>query len=673
MMNKIIALCGVAFLGLNISITAQTKEENTSDNSVILTVGSEVVSLADFKYIYSKNNRDSVITSEGLDEYMELFVKFKLKVMEAEALGMDTVEAFTKELAGYRKQLTRPYLVDMELLDELVLEAHNRKQEEIHARHILVSVKPEASPSDTLRAWNRISKLRNRVNAGEDFTTVAKSKGGSDDPSVVDNGGDLGWFTAFQMVYAFEDAAYNTSVGELSEIVRTRFGYHFLEIDGRREARGEIQVAHIMVGVNDASKKAMVQSAKSTIDAVASFLKSGEMFESLALKYSDDATTASKGGVLPWFGTGKMVEEFENASFNLENNGDVSEPFLTTYGWHIVKRVGFKPLETFDNDERQLRKKVSRDSRADVTRSSFLNKLKKEYDFKLDKKRVSYLASIATGIDSVFYKGHPIENVKKSELRRVLFSIQENVTTVADFLAYANAQKPRGLIRTPKAILEGMIDSMIEEELLAFEDSRLEDKHNEFRMLIEEYHDGILLFELTDEMVWSKAVRDTSGLERYHELNNDLFMWQERLELGIYTCEDEGVSKVVKKAVKKGHDLVAVRRELIVERPLALKMEEGLFSMGDNNWADSVFTAISNKTLSLDSKSPRFMTLNSGDNGVILIEVVDMNAPTHKTLDEARGQVIASYQDFLENEWIDGLRLKYPVSIKKDVLYQLID
>ena len=672
-MNKIIALCGVAFLGLNISVSAQTKEENTSDNSVILTVGTEVVSLADFKYIYSKNNRDSVITEEGLDEYMELFVKFKLKVMEAEALGMDTVAVFKKELAGYRKQLTRPYLVDMELLDELVLEAHNRKQEEIHAKHILVSVKPEASPSDTLRAWNRISKLRNRVNAGEDFTTLAKSKGGSDDPSVVDNGGDLGWFTAFQMVYAFEDAAYNTSVGELSEIVRTRFGYHFLEVDGRRDARGEIQVAHIMVRVNDASKKALVESAKSTIDAVASFLKSGETFESLALKYSNDATTASKGGVLPWFGTGKMVEEFENASFNLEHNGDVSEPFLTTYGWHIVKRVGFKPLETFANDKRQLIKKVSRDSRADVTRSSFLNKLKKEYDFKFDEKRVSHLVTIAAGIDSVFYKGHPLKNVKKSELSRALFSIQENVTTVSDFIGYANAQKPRGLIRTPKAILEGMIDSMIEEKLLAFEDDRLEDKHNEFRMLIEEYHDGILLFELTDELVWSKAVRDTSGLEQYHELNNELFMWQERLELGVYTCEDEEVSKAVKKAVKKGHDLVALRHELIEERPLALKMEDGLYAIGDNNWADSVFTAISNKTFSLDSKAPRFMTINIGDNSVILIDVIDILEPTHKTLDEARGQVIASYQDFLEDEWIEGLRLKYPVSIKTDVLYELID
>ena len=228
-------------------------------------------------------------------------------------------------------------------------------------------------------------------------------------------------------------------------------------------------------------------------------------------------------------------------------------------------------------------------------------------------------------------------------------------------------------MRSARAILDGMIDSMIEEELLAFEDSRLEEKHNEFRMLIEEYHDGILLFELTDEMVWSKAVKDTTGLEKYHELNNGLFMWQERLELAIYTCEDEVVCKTVKKAVKKGNDIVALRRELIAERPLALKMEDGLFSMGDNNWADSVFTAISNKTLSLDSKSPRFMTLKIGDNGVILIDVIAVIKPMHKTLDEARGQVIASYQDCLENEWIDRLRMKYPVSIKKDVLYELID
>ena len=673
MMNRIIVLFGLAVFGLNNSVSAQNKEVNTSENATVLTVGEETVNLADFKYIYSKNNRDSVVTSEALDEYMELFVKFKLKVMAAEALGMDTVAEFTKELAGYRKQLTRPYLVDMELLDELVLEAHNRKQEEIHARHILVSVKPDALPSDTLRAWNRISELRNQVKAGENFTTVAKSKGGSDDPSVAENGGDLGWFTAFQMVYSFEEAAYNTEVGKLSEIVRTKYGYHFLKVDGRREARGEVQVAHIMIRVADASKKALVQSAKTTIDAVAEFLKKGEKFESLALKYSDDATTASKGGVLPWFGTGKMVEVFENASFNLQENGELSEPFLTNYGWHIIKRVGYKPLETFDDVERQLRKKVSRDTRADVTRSSFLNKLKKEYGFTLDTKRVSNLESVVQGIDSVFYQGHPIENVKKSELGKVLFSIQKNNTTVSDFIDFTKSQKAKGLASSPTERLKKLIDAMIEQELLAFEDSRLEYKHNEFRMLIEEYHDGILLFELTDELVWSKAVRDTTGLEKYHEENNDLFMWEERLKLGIYTCEDEGVSKTVKKALKKGSDMVEIRRELIADRPLALKMEDGLFSLGDNNWADSVFASIADNILTFDTKSPTFMTLNIGDNGVILIDVKEMIEPMRKTLEESRGQVIASYQDSLEKEWILRLRNEYPVSIHTEVLYELID
>ena len=670
-MNRIIFLLGVAFYGLNFNISAQTL--STTSSQIVLTVGDEDVTLDDFKHIYSKNNRDSVMTMEALNEYMELFVKFKVKVKEAEALGMDTVAAFTKELSGYRKQLARPYLVDMDLLDELVIEAHNRKQEEIHARHILVSVKPEASPSDTLRSWNRIVTLRNRVKTGEDFIAVAKSKGGSDDPSVVDNGGDLGWFTAFQMVYSFEDAAYNTPVGELSEIVRTRFGYHFLEVDGRRDARGEIQVAHIMVRVADASKKAMVQSAKSTIDAVAEFLKQGEKFESLALKYSDDVTTASKGGVLPWFGTGKMVEEFEDAAFNLENNGDISEPFLTNYGWHIVKRVSFKPLETFENVERELRKKVSRDSRADITRSSFLNKLKKEYDFKIDTRRVTNLKTLVSTIDSVFYKGHHIENVRKSELSKELFSIAIESVTVSDFIHYANSQKVKSLERSSVMILESLINSMINEKLLAYEDSRLEGKHNDFRMLIDEYHDGILLFELTDELVWSKAVRDTTGLELFHKNNNDMFMWGERLELGIYTCEDEKIAKQVKKAVKKGDDMVALRRDLITERPLALRIEDDLYSEGDNNWADSVFTALENGTLSLNSKSPRFMTLNVGENGIVVIDVRKLNTPTHKSLEEARGQVIASYQDFLENEWVNNLKLKYPVSVNLEVLHQLIN
>ena len=252
----------VAFTALFCNLTlAQTS------NKVVLKVGDESVTLSDFEHIYKKNNDDVAVTKEGLDEYMDLFVKFKLKVVEAEALGMDTASDFKRELAGYRKQLARPYLVDTELLDEIVHEAYDRQQTEIRARHILVTVGENAVPADTIRAWNRINKLKDRIKAGEDFTTVAKSKNGSDDPSVTQNGGDLGWFTAFKMVFPFEEAAYNTPLGELSEIVRTRFGYHFLEVTDKRDAKGEIQVAHIMVRVSDTQNKTLLHQGKTEIDA----------------------------------------------------------------------------------------------------------------------------------------------------------------------------------------------------------------------------------------------------------------------------------------------------------------------------------------------------------------------------------------------------------------------
>jgi peptidyl-prolyl cis-trans isomerase SurA len=663
---------GFTMIGSFLEIQAQTDSEDIQ-TEYVLTVGGEGVTLNDFKHIYGKNNRDSIITPELLDEYMDLFIKFKLKVMEAEYLGMDTVADYIKELAGYRKQLARPYLVDIDLLDELVQEAFDRQQEEIHARHILVSVNPDALPADTIRAWRRISLLKARVESGEDFTEVAKSKGGSDDPSAADNGGDLGWFTAFSMIYNFEVAAYSTPVGEISNIVRTRFGYHFLKVDGRRDARGEVQVAHIMVRVPDVTQKAMLESTKATIDAVSAFLNAGETFESLALKYSDDATTASKGGVLPWFGTGKMVEEFENNSFALENDGDISEPFLSSYGWHIVKRLGFKGLVSFDEVKNSLKKKVSRDSRADKTRSSFLNKLKSEYGFTQDARRVSNLVISVNQTDSVFHKGHPIENVKKSELGRSLFSIDGNKTTVQDFINYANTQKHRGLNRPSEMILKSLIHQMVEENLLAYEDERLEDKHSDFRLLIEEYHDGILLFELTDNKVWSRAVRDTSGLEEFHANNSELFMWPERLDIAVYTCEDAKLAKKVKKGVKKGADIESMRRELIGERPLAIRTESALYPEGTNTWADTVFYAISKGTFNLKSKAPRFMTFEVGVEGIVLVDVRELVPPTPKSLEEARGQVIASYQDHLEKEWIMALRRKYPIEINTSVLYSLID
>lgn len=638
----------------------------------VLDIAGERVSLADFEHVFGKNNRDSVYTVEALDEYMELFINFKLKVREAEALGMDTAEVFKKELAGYRTQLARPYLVDTELLDALVMEAFERKKQEVRASHLLVSVGAKASPSDTLKAWNRIQNLRSRVVAGEDFETVARSKGGSEDPSVASNGGDLGWFTAFQMVYPFECAAFQTEVGDVSEVVRTRFGYHILKVGSKRKAHGEVQVAHIMVRMPDDAPQDQVANAEGRIQEVLRLLRSGQDFDALALKYSEDPSTAAKGGLLPWFGTGKMVEPFEEAAFGLDNIGDLAGPIRTNYGFHILKLVDKKELPSFEEIQRELTKKVRRDSRAEITKTSFVRGLQAEYDAEISTRRRDALVRAGSGIDSLFHPGHPLTGVKSSELSRTLFSVAGQDHTVGDFVDWVNASRVRNLDLPSADKVKQEVDRFLESLLLAHEDTQLERKHNDFRLLMEEYHDGILLFELTDQNVWSRAVKDTAGLVAYHEANHDDFMWDDRLDVAIYTCEDADIAKKVRKALRKSGDIETLRRNLISERPLALRAETGLFSRGDNAWADRAFSALTEGALVADKKGMLLLETSEGGAQIILVEVKSQLGPTPKTLDECRGQAIAAYQDHLEQVWIEQLRMKYPHDINREALYSLV-
>ena len=643
-----------------------------AQSSDVLDIAGERVSLEDFQHVYGKNNRDSVYSVEALDDYMELFINFKLKVREAEAMGMDTAEAFITELAGYRSQLARPYLVDGDLLDTMVEEAYQRKGMEVRASHILVSVDDNATPADTLAAWNRIQGIRARVTSGGDFEAVARSKNGSDDPSAASNGGDLGWFTAFQMVYPFECAAFNTPEGEVSTVVRTRFGYHILNVVGKRKARGEVQVAHIMVRMPSDAPQDQVANAEGRIQEVKRLLLSGESFESLALKYSEDPSTANKGGLLPWFGTGKMVESFEDAAFGLEEPGDLAGPVRTDYGFHLLKLMDKKTLPTFEESRRELSKKVRRDSRAEITKTSFVRALKGEYGATVSNRRREALKAAAIKVDSLFYPGHPLEGVRKSELGRTLFSVAGSPRTVEDFLTWANAGKIRNVDRPQAAMVSQEIDNYVAQELLAYEDTQLEAKHNDFRLLMEEYHDGILLFELTDQKVWSRAVKDTTGLMEFHGQNRNEFMWEERLDAGIHTCEDAKIAKKVRKELRKNSDIEGLRRELIAERPLALRNEFGKFVEGENGWADRAFEALRDGSLAPDKHGLTILETTEGGDQIILVHVKEHMMPEPKELDECRGQAIAAYQDHLEKEWIMELRRKYPHDINREALYSLV-
>ena len=360
------------------------------EEKVLLTIGSHKVSLSEFEWIYQKNNTQNINNqSTTIEEYLDLYINFKLKVVEAENLGMDTLGTFKKELAGYREQLAKAYLTDIATIETLTQEAYNRLKTEVNISHILVKLKNNPTPEDTLTAFEKAIAIRSRIELGESFESIAR--GTSDDPMAKTNGGNLGYFNAFQMVYPFENAAYKNDTGIVTMPVRTKFGYHILRINDKRESQGKVKTAHIMVAVPRGSGKKVIDSAKVKIFRIYKLLNNGESFTELAKKYSDDRGSAQDGGELPWFGTGRMVPEFEKAAFSINENGDICEPVQTNFGWHIIKRIDKQDLESYNELKHQLKEKVYKSGRAIIAREAFVNKLKGEYNFYTDSAKLSDL------------------------------------------------------------------------------------------------------------------------------------------------------------------------------------------------------------------------------------------------------------------------------------------
>lgn len=618
--------------------------------ATILTIDGEAITLEEFDNIFRKNNRDSVITQQALDDYMQLFINFKLKVKEARALGLDTVTKFKTELEGYRAQLARPYLTDTDVLNELMREGYERLNQEVHASHILIKCDPNASPEDTLKAFNKAMDIRNQILNGSDFSIVAKDR--SEDPSAKDNGGDLGYFTAFQMVYPFEDAAYKGNVGDISLPVRTRYGYHIIKIIDKRTARGEIHVAHIMIKEKKEEGGAANAEAKAT--EIYQKLLAGEKFEDLSAKFSDDGSSAKKGGELPWFGTNKMVIEFEDASFALKNDGDISKPFKTSYGWHIVKRLGYKPVASYQEMEKEIKGKVSKDQRAEKTKASFITKLKKQYQFTYNQEVANLIAAKA---DTNVFSGNL--KLKKKELKMVLCTIDGKPYKVAEFQKLLASRMRVKTKQTPAEYVIAEAAAYAENSLLKYEDSKLEGKYDAFRLLMNEYREGILLFELTDQKVWTKAVKDTTGLQAYYNTNKTKYMWPERAEVAIYSCANAEVANKVRVMLSEGADNVKIANEINKDTQLNLQVEEGLFAKEDKEILEKITW-----------KPGISENLNYNDQ-VVIVLVKNVVASTPKKLTESKGLVTSDYQSFLEEQWIKELRAKYKFTINQDVLHSI--
>ncbi len=441
----------LSVLCLFIALTANAQGDGSYRDEVLMTIGNKDITAGEFERIYQKNNNESMSQKQSVDDYLDMFINFKLKVIEAENLGMDTTRAFLDEYHSYRAQLARPYLSDPEAVDRFAREAYARMKKEIHASHILVSLDPKASPEDTLYAWQKIMDIRQRILNGEDFDKVARAT--SDDPSVKRNGGDLGWFTVFRMVLPFEDAAYNTPVGKISMPFRTQFGYHIVKVQDVRPARGSVHVDHIFIRAPQSQDPAELQAAKAKIFAIYDSLQNGVDFATLAKNNSDDRVSAEKGGELAWFSSGQMIEEFENAAFALQNPGDYSEPFQSFYGWHLVKLLGKKGVGTFEEEKPNLVPKFGNGPRGYLRKQAFIDKLKSEYHYNFNQANFDKLVA---HVDTSVFSGTWKNNVPASVDRLVLFTAADQKVTAGEFAAFIEKEQtedqphqPGGLPQRP--------------------------------------------------------------------------------------------------------------------------------------------------------------------------------------------------------------------------------
>ncbi|WP_046246399.1 peptidylprolyl isomerase [Hymenobacter terrenus] len=559
-MHKRILYVGAAVVTLLAG--CQTSKPATTASTSSTAVGPAVETLGDypvpaneFAYVYRKNNSSAPDygTRQSVTDYLDLYTNFRLKVLEAEQKGLDTTQAFKRELDGYRQQLAQPYLTEKSVTDQLVREAYDRMSQEVNASHILIRIAPDAAPQDTLAAYQKIEKIRQQVLGGADFAQLARTE--SEDPSAKENAGKLGYFTAMQMVYPFESAAYKTSVGQVSAPIRTRFGYHIIKVNDKRAAQGEIKVAHLMIRMNANAAKADSLTAKKKIDELYNRLKKGENWDKLVAQFSEDAGSAANGGELPPFGTGRMIPSFEEVAFKLQKPGDIAAPVQTPYGWHVIKLIERQPLAKFADVESTLKSKVAKDSRSELNKAAFLKRVRQEDQFVEVPAVKTYAFSKA---DTTLVAGRykytaPTAVAKGSKTptdNSTLFTIKGKPYLVKDFLTYVQQnQRPRTGAQ-PAFAMQQLYDQYVDQSLTEFEKNSLETKYEDYRMLVKEYRDGILLFQLMDEKVWSKAIEDTVGLKKYFTANQDKYQWDKRVQGTVINAATPALLARAQKEVK---------------------------------------------------------------------------------------------------------------------------
>ncbi|NOT74831.1 MAG: peptidylprolyl isomerase [Cyclobacteriaceae bacterium] len=630
-------------------VAAQSSEKK-SKPLVLFTVKNTPVYTDEFIYLYKKNHLNKEdFTDKKVNEYIDLFVNFKLKVMEAKSRGLDTTVAFIKEFKSYKDELKKPYLAEKDELDRLTKEVYQRLLEEVKASHILVFVKPDAASADTLAALSKIQSIRTKIVAGGKFETVAKEL--SEDPSAKSNGGSLGYFTAMQMVYPFEQAAYNLKVGEVSQPVRTRFGYHLITLVDRRPARGEVEVSHIILRTGSPDDK----KVKNKILEIYDQLRGGRSWDELCKEYSEDQSTKDAGGKLRPFGVGALsnIPEFESIAFSLKP-GEISDPFQTAYGWHIVRSERKIPVPSYEDLKDGLQKRVARDERLQQVGKKLMEEKKKQFGYS---ENTSVKNDLLNSADSSLLNGRWKYKGAASLKAQTLFTLNSKNYQAGQVIAFVEKSEETSPPISPSAYMNQLYNRFVEERLSEAEDEKLMAEKPDFRNLLTEYKEGILLFTIMEKEIWTRDAGDTVALRKIYEQNKMKYTAGERVHARIFTTSDKVFLEQVKKKIANGDSL---KKEDLKKFKTAQPFRN--YAKGENKAVDKAGWAIGLHYTEIDGIH-------------YMIEMTNLVPPGIKSFQEAHAQVVSDSQELLEKNWLAELKLKYPVRInnkgKKFVVLEL--
>ena len=643
------------FVMLSISLNAQNKEADP----VLFTVSGKPVHVSEFKYIYSKTNGEKADFSENsLREYLDLYTKFKLKVQKARDMQIDTIPRLNKELQGYRKQLADSYLINKEVTEKLVREAYDRKLYDVDFSHILFQLNANAGPKDTMVAYKFAMEAKQRVQKGEDFAKVASDL--SDDPSAENNGGRIGYLTVLYPdgFYPLETAAYSLEPGQISDPVRTKMGYHLVKVNDKRPARGEMEASHILIRADEDN----AEEGKRRIDSIYQALQSGADFATLAKSISEDLRSKPNGGYLGFFGIGQYETAFEDAAFGIHADNQYSQPFQSSLGWHVIKRISHRGIQPYNVEKRRLEANIKNDGRFENAKEEVLEQIKTDGQFKDYPQNLDRFIQVLNDTFLTFRWKPP-----QGHINELLFELTDQQVKVSDFVQFLrNASRKRMTYARSgdvPYVAKRLYGEFVSEQCFQYEESRLEEKYPDFKALMREYEEGILLFEVTKMLVWDKASEDTVGLKKFFETIPGKYRWNERADVTVYKLDGESEARINElEAFARNNPVNAVISKFNAGKEI-LQVEEVKMEKGKNL-----------ELKKMDWRAGSLSNVRNNPRGKYLefMKIEKIIPARDKTLEEAKGYVIADYQDYLEKKWIEELNAKYKIKVNNKVFEKLI-